>query len=558
MPEQKNGSSKSIPKEGSHSQKQAESTELFWADKVAKEIITREKFHFTDDRISTQSEYVVKSGASLSGVLHIGRLSDTIRSDSIVTALKDAGVKAKALWVADSLDPLRKVPAGVPKDYVQYIGMPVTDIPDPEGSYPSYADRFLDEYMKVIDQFVVNKLEKKSMREEYKKGTFRPFIKTIVEHAEEVRQIHNKYRTTPHKKGWSPWNPICDSCGKLMTPKVTDIVDGKVLYRCEDYEFETTTAKGCGHKGENDPLKGNGKMVWKSEWASQWMAWNVSCEGSGKEYQVPNSAWWINGEISEHVLKFPMPVPFFYEHLFIDGVKMSASLGNVVYPKDWVEVASPELLRLLYNKRLMMTRSFSWKDLPQLYHEFDGLVRVHKGITQLTNEKEKMNALRLLEMAKMRDLGEPLDLTFSHAAMVAQLYQNDEDSIASLRKSGHYSKKNHEQIIDLLHKAKLWLEKYATDDDKYVVQASVPAGLTLSKGQKDALHDVAALLDSKEWDERDLHNEFYSICQKRGIKNTEFFQAAYRVLLNKERGPKLASFLILLGKERVAPLFTAA
>lgn len=533
----------------------AESTEMFWADKTAQQIINREKFHYTDGPIARQDEYVVKTSASLSGVLHIGRLSDTIRGDSVTTALKDAGVKARLIWVAENMDPLRKVPAGVPKNYADYIGMPVTDIPDPDGSYPSYADKHMDEYFKVLDRFVVNKMERFSMREEYKKGTFKKYVANLLDHVEEVREIQNRYRTNPLKKGWAPWTPVCENCGKIVTSRVTDISDGKVLYKCEDYEFETMTAKGCGHKGENDPSKGNGKLVWKSEWAAQWAVWSVSCEGAGKEYQVPNSAFWINGEIVEKILNYPMPVPVFYEHLFIDGVKMSASLGNVIYPKDWLEVASPEHLRLLYNKRLMMSRSFSWKDLPHLYQEYDGLIRVHKGETQITNEKEKMNAIRLLEMAKMDEIIEPLDLSFPHAAMVAQLYQNDEDSIASLKKSKHYSKKNHEQILGLLHKAKFWLEKYATDDDKYVVQESVPSGLILSNGQKDALHDVASLLDSKEWEERELHQEFYTICTKHGIKNTEFFQAAYKVLLNKERGPKLAAFLILLGKERVVPLF---
>ena len=55
--------------------------------------------------------------------------------------------------------------------------------------------------------------------------------------------------------------------------------------------------------------------------------------------------------------------------------------------------------------------------------------------------------------------------------------------------------------------------------------------------------------------EKSLFNEFYSICKELGIKNTEFFEAAYKVLLNKEKGPKLAPFILALGKEKVAKLF---
>ena len=91
-----------------------------------------------------------------------------------------------------------------------------------------------------------------------------------------------------------------------------------------------------------------------------------------------------------------------------------------------------------------------------------------------------------------------------------------------------------------------------------MVQDAVPGGIHLSGKQKDALHDLADALEKKEWGEKELFNEFYAICQKHGIKNTEFFQAAYRVLLNKERGPKLAPFLLMLGNEKVVPLFRAA
>ena len=42
------------------------------------------------------------------------------------------------------------------------------------------------------------------------------------------------------------------------------------------------------------------------------------------------------------------------------------------------------------------------------------------------------------------------------------------------------------------------------------------------------------------------------------IKNTDFFRAAYNVLLNKDRGPKLAPFILALGEEKVIRLFEKA
>lgn len=531
------------------------STELFWADQLAKQVISRERFHYIDSKIPKFGEYTVKTSASLSGVLHIGRLSDTVRGESVAIALKDAGVKTKFIWVAENMDPLRKVPKNVPQDFEKYIGAPVTDIPDPEKCHGSYAEHHTEEYFRVVDEFVTTKMERFSMREEYKKGHFNPFIKKILEKADEVREIQNKYRTNPLKKNWSPWTPICENCGKIVTTHITGFENGIVAYACRDYEFETTTAKGCGFKGENDPLKGNGKLLWKSEWAAQWARWQVVSEGAGKEYQVPNSAWWINGEIAEKALEFPMPVPIFYEHIMIDGQKMSASLGNVVYPRDWLEVASPELLRLFYNKRLMTTRSFSWKDLPNLYDDYDKTAKVYFGDAKLENKKEESHYKRLFEVSHGKEAKKPVELSFSHAAVIAQIFQNEEDAVKSMEKTGHYDKDIHDRIFERLHKAKVWLGKYAPEEAKFEVQKQAPNNIELSANERGALREIASLLKEKEYDEKSLFNEFYSVSGKLGLKPQDFFKAAYKVLLNKERGPKLAPFILALGKEKVVKLF---
>src|SRR3989344_1883205 len=476
----KNNNHKNDNKNNHNNQKAEDFEGLFWADQLAEEIIGREKFRYLEQETPKFDKFTVKTSASLSGVLHIGRLSDTIRGSSVYQALKDAGAKARLIWVAEDMDPLRKVPEGVPKDYEKYIGMPVTDLPDPEGCHKSYADHHVAEYFKVLDEFVTEKMEKFSMRAEYKAGNFRPYIKKILDQIETIIEIQNRYRTNALKKGWSPWTPICDNCGKIITPKVTGFEGGKVQYVCKDYAFEKYTATGCGHRGENDPLKGNGKLVWKSEWASQWALWKVVSEGAGKEYQVPNSAFWINAEIVEKVHGFPSPAPIFYEHLMIDNVKMSASLGNVVYPKDWLEVAGPELLRLFYNKRLMTTRSFSWSNLPQLYDEYDYMAKIYLGKIKLENEKEELHYKRLFRISNLNEPEEPLEITFSHAAIIAQVFSEEKDAVKSMERTGHYKKEFHKRIFERIRNAKVWLDKYAPDDSKFILQKEVSKDLKLS------------------------------------------------------------------------------
>ena len=531
--------------------------ELFWADQTARKIIGRERFRYSDKKIPEFKEYTVKTSASISGVLHIGRLSDTVRGASVNRALKDAGARSKLIWVAEDMDPLRKIPEGVPKSYAKYIGAPVSQIPDPEGCHGSYAEHHTDEYFRVLDRFVFEEMEKYSMQEEYGKGSFKDFIRKILKGVAEVVEIQNRYRTNPVKKGWRPWTPICAGCSKIITPRIRLTEGSKVAYVCKDYSFETTTAAGCGYRGEADPLRDPGKLVWKSEWAAQWAKWKIATEGAGKEYQVPNSAFWINAEISERVLDFPAPEPIFYEHIMVDGVKMSASLGNVIYPKDWLEVASPQLIRYFYNKRLMMTRSFSWKELPQLYDEYDEAAALFSGSESIENEKESAHVRRMFEISNSAERADrPLEMSFSHAAMLAQTFSDKKKILASLKRTGQHQEDMEGEILDRISKAAEWVKLHAPEEVRFKVMETVPEEIKkrLSAQQRSALKAFARLLKEKSWKEKDLFNEIYELSGKEKIKPRDFFQAAYLALLGKEKGPRLVPFVLSM-EERAAMLF---
>jgi lysyl-tRNA synthetase, class I len=538
--------------------KEKKEFDLFWADQVAERVIHREKYRYSDKKTETPNEFVSKSGVSVSGVLHIGRLSDTVRNGSVHRSLLDAGVKSKLILSVEDMDPLRKIPKGIPAEFEKYLGMPISMIPDPEGCHESYSKHHFDTYLEVLNEFVFEDLEIHMMNEEYGKGKFSGYITKLVENSDAVREIQNRYRTNPLKKEWSPWNPICEKCNRIITTRITEVDEktGNVSYVCKDYLFETTIAKGCGHKGVNDPSKAEGKLAYKSEWAAQWKHWKVNTEGAGKEYQVPNSAFWINAEICEKIFNYQSPETFFYEHLTIDGVKMSASLGNVVYPKDWLTVASPQLLRFFYNKRLMTERSFSWKELPSLYEEYDRVAGIYSGKISVENEKEKKHLTRLFEISNHMDkklMDAPLELNFGHAAMVAQVFTDEADIINSLTKTGHYDKKYHKQIMERLSKARTWMNNYAPEESRYIIQDDVSdeTKKMLTQKQTKALKLLVETLKSKEWGEKELYNECYNISKDAGLKPPEFFKAAYLVLLNKERGPKLAPFLLALGTRAV-------
>jgi lysyl-tRNA synthetase class 1 len=538
----------------------------FWTDKLARNIVERRKFHFTEDKIPEFKKFVVKTAASVSGVLHIGRLSDTIRSEAVYLSLKDAGYDAEFVWVADNVDPLRKIPRGVPESYGEFIGVPVTEVPDPYGCHKSYEEHFKSAYLEVVHQFIRSDMKIFSMREEYLKGSFKEEIKTILENYKTIVEIQNKNRPKDRQlpKDWSPWQPVCKNCGKIITPRVNKVEGGKVYYTCKDYKFKTTTATGCGYEGVDDPLKGNGKLLYKSELASQWYHWKVSSEGFGKEYIVPGSAFWINGEIVERIFKFPMPVPIFYEYLIIEGKKMSASIGNVVYPQEWLKVATPELLRLLFLKDPMRVRNFQWSDVPKLTEEYENLEKVYYGKKVIKSERDRINLLRLFGLTQIKPppKEKPHRIPFEFATMLVQLLPSEnrtERVVKILRRLGYveFTEYDKEILEATLQRAENWVKSYAPESMKIKLLERVTDEIRnkLSEKQKTALKKLGEFLKESRKDE-EIREEINRITEELKIQPPKLFEAAYTVLIGKAFGPRLIPFIQSLDRDFIVRRFT--
>ncbi|MAG18276.1 MAG: lysine--tRNA ligase [Candidatus Diapherotrites archaeon] len=525
----------------------------FWAEKIAKDIQERKKFHFLDKSIPELKNPTIKSSSSLSGVLHIGRLSDIIRGEAVFRALKENNSNAEFIYVTEDMDPLRKIPKGVPKDFEQYIGMPVSNVPDPEGCHASYGDHFKEKFLKIFDGFLTYEPKLYSMSEEYKKGNFTPYILELVKNTEKAKEIISRFQDSPVSDTWTSWKPICENCGKLQTTVVTKISGTKIDYVCKDYDFETTKAIGCNHEGTSDLKKAVGKLIWKSEWAAQWKRWQVVSEGAGKEYNAPNSAWFVNAEICEKVLDYPMPEPIFYEHLFIDGQKMSASVGNVVYPHEWLEVGRPEALKLLYMKKLAKTRSFSWKDLPILESELDKAALADTLITELGDSKEKKQLQKLYHYSKVKGREAfPVQVDYSLVASLVTTIPDNQLLFEKLVEMQEFDKqgleKMKEQVFERMNHARNWVEKYVPEKKlEFVEEYSVEG---IDEKTKKLFADIANELD-KDNSVGEVQQRIFETAKANGIKPQDLFRSLYQVMIGKERGPKIGTLVFAFGKEKV-------
>jgi len=522
---------------------------IFWADEIAEKIINRKKFEFTEEKIQKEKQWTVKSSSSLSGVLHIGRLSDIIRGEAVARALEEKGFNSKFIYVTEDMDPLRKIPKGVPKEFEQYIGFPVSDVPDPLGCHKSYAEHYTKEFLKVFKDFLFIEPEIYSMREEYKKGNFTEQVIELVKNAKQTKEILEKVQGSELSKNWSPWKPICEKCGNLQTTGITKVEGTKIYYKCQDYKFEKFTAKGCNHEGISDLKKANGKLVWKSEWAAQWKRWKVCSEGAGKEYESRNSAFWVNAEICEKVLNFPHPEPIFYEHIIIGGIKMSASLGNVVYPADWLKVARPETLKYLYMKRLMKTRSFEWKDVPLLELELDR--RIKGKETKEGNEIEILQNKKYVDFVKVKNRKLiSLKADFALCSFLNGFY-SEKEIIEKLKEMNKIESEKKEEIDSLKERIKLskkWLEKYAPEENKIVFSEEIKGKI---EGKIREVFKETIQILKKENNPEEIQQKIYDIGKEKGLAPKELFKEFYLFLIEKERGPRIGQLIIAIGKEKV-------
>jgi lysyl-tRNA synthetase class 1 len=231
-----------------------------WYDKMAQKIVEREqKLGRNMDRIRTES------GLGASGFPHVGSFADCARSYAVALALQDQGYKSEYIAFADDLDGLRKVPAGLPESLSKYLGYPVTSIPDLHGCHDRFGEHMTSLLLESLDKSGI-KYTFMSAKKSYEKGLFAKEVKTILENAQQVGEIVKETVGQEKFVDVLPYFPICAKCGRIYTTKAHTFVpeENKVLYTCEGLEVRGKWLEGCGHNGEADITKAEGKLAGRS------------------------------------------------------------------------------------------------------------------------------------------------------------------------------------------------------------------------------------------------------------------------------------------------------
>jgi lysyl-tRNA synthetase class 1 len=512
-----------------------------WYDMMAKKVIDRERqLDRSMDKIRTEM------GLGASGFPHIGSLGDAARSYAVTLALKDFGFNSELVAYCDDKDGLRKVPVGLSKDLEKYLGYPVSSIPDPFGCHESYGKHMSALLLESLDKCGIE-YRYFSAKEVYEKGLLLNEIRTILLNAKKVGEIVKEEVGQERYTEVLPFFPVCRNCGRIYTTKAYkfDPKTDKVSYKCEGLEIRGRLIEGCGHEGEADISKGEGKLTWKGEFAARWKALDIRFEAYGKD--IADSVK-INDRICREVLCFEPPSHAKYE-MFLDksGKKISKSAGNVFTPQVWFRYGSPQSLLLLMLKRFVGTRNLDVSDIPAYMNELDYLEDVYFGKKQ-ASEKEATKLRGLFEYCYvMKPPANPgVHVPYNLMAFLVKMAPKEcvNDYVAEKLQSYGYLQKG--QVLDANLKQRIAYALNWIMDFEEIKETDV----TLTGEEKKAINELITELETEEEPDK-IQNAIFNAAKSNGIQPGGFFKTLYKILMGAPQGPRLGPYVLAMGKQNV-------
>lgn len=500
---------------------QAQST--FWSDQIAEEIK------------KTRDKFVVSTGITPSGHIHIGNMREVLTADTVVRSLKALGCEVTFYYIADTFDPLRKVyPFLDAKTYEPHVGKPLSEIPGPANNGKSYAEHFLEPFLHALD---VLDIRVKLLRADhmYKEGKYVPQIIKSLEATKEIKAILKKETGKEMEDDWSPFVPICTQTGKMTGNKVVgfDAKRETVQYVNEE-----------GYEGEVS-MRGGGKLTWRLDWPARWQILGITFEPFGKDHATRGGSYDTGVRFAKEIFGFEPPHPAVYEWISLKGGgDMSSSKGNVISVAEMINVVPPDVLKYSV-----------MKIQPNKSIVFDPGLPLLNLIDEFDDPASKQRNHRAVELSKISTLP-ALNVPFKHLVVVAQICRGNLDEIEKKLVQDNYPKPDRRSLEQRVKYAFHWLEKFGPEEMKITLQNKMPAeAKDLTAAQKKALTTLAGKLE-KDMNSKQIHELVYAVKTESGLEPQVLFEAIYVSLLGKKRGPRAGMFLASLDSEFVKKRFS--
>jgi lysyl-tRNA synthetase class 1 len=559
-----------------------------WVSRLADEVVVEAEQRGTS--------VVVASGLSPSGVIHLGNLREVMSPHLVADELQRRGVAAEHIISWDDYDRFRKVPAGiegVDDTWAEHIGKPLTSVPAPPGSaHSSWAAHFRT---RAEEGFAALGIRYRgiSQTEQYTSGAYTEQILAAMRMRREIDAILAQYRTLPGADDedtqaalasgsgaateddgsggaeYYPYKPYCTVCG----------TDNTTITAYDDDTTEMTYTCACGHT-ETALLRDfrSGKLVWKVDWPMRWAYEKVVFEPSGVDHQSPGSSFQVGLELAP-LFGWTRPYGPGYSFVGFGGVaKISSSRGGAPDVGDALQVMEAPVLRWQYARR-RMNQSFDvafGSELQRLYDEWDALARKigdgSAGAAEVAaHARSVATAGGLLPATPhpmpFRTLASLVDLSTGDADQLLRLVQQVDPEVTSL-----------DELQPRLNRVETWVATQMPAEERTTVRATADTE-ALAALTADERESITLLLDggrglppiAEAWTLEGLTHQVYGVVKVQrgltpdavvkgdkevGAAQRAFFTLLYRLLIDRDAGPRLPTLLLAIGQERLRELLT--
>jgi lysyl-tRNA synthetase class 1 len=508
-----------------------------WPFEEARKIVARLKGRPKD-------EVIFETGYGPSGLPHIGTFGEVARTTMVRHAfrlLTDDTIKTRLIAFSDDMDALRKVPDNVPnKEMVaRHLGQPLTKVPDPFGTYPSFAEHNNARLRAFLDQFGFD-YEFMSSTACYLSGRFDAALLQVLERFDAVMDIMLPSLRAERAETYSPFLPISPRTGAVLQVPVVahDAKAGTITYEDPDTKEHVTT-----------PVTGGRcKLQWKPDWAMRWLALGVDYEMAGKD--LIDSVK-LSGEICRALGGLP-PEGFNYE-LFLDenGQKISKSKGNGLTIEEWLRYASPESLSLFMYREPKAAKRLYFDVIPRHVDDYQQFLEAYGR--QAPRER-LANPVWHIHAGAPPPADNPVTFAMLLSLVTASNAENAETLWGFI---GRYrpgvTRKTHPQLAAMVDYAIHYFRDFVLPAKRF--REPVPAERAALIDLRDALSQLPA--DASAQAIQDVVYEVGRrepfLDQKKKAKDgkpgvaLDWFNMLYQVLLGQERGPRFGSFVAAYG-----------
>jgi len=480
-------------------------------------------------------EIIVSSGVSPSGKYHLGTLREILTAEVVMRELKRRGRDSRHLHIVDDHDVFRKVPAGLPEEYSQYLGKPLCDVPSPTGE-GSYADYYLNDMLQAAEKLHLQ-MEVIRSNDNYKKGLFVPAIEKTLSQLPRIREIITEVSGRQLDDAWSPIQVLEDGRLKNRPFKAID-TERKIITFVDRDEQDRELSYATGDV----------KLNWRLDWPARWWLLNVNVEPFGRDHATKGGSYDTGKELVRDIFGAPAPIPVPYEFINRTGdtKKMSKSDGNTITAAGLLEMLPSEIVWYF------ILRAAPEKTL--FFDEGDTLMRLFDDFAALLAKEDRTASEQQLVELCTQDV-EPTvsNIPFTHLVASYQASLKDADrTIDVIRRTEHAA--TAERDADVIRKELKfidnWLVNRAPEDAKFALTDTINAA-DFTEVEQQFLRGLGAKIATApaDADGQWFHNAIYEFKEELGLAPKDMFTTLYRALIGKTSGPRAGWFLSILPRD---------